>query len=374
MTYQRHSGVSGVTTSPAASGTSTTFTTPASTASTSYWVRASNAAGTADRPPRRSPASAPTSTLVAFWADDSGTAGRAAATADDARATAYDARATADDARATADDARATADDARATADGARAAANDARAAANDARQPPLMPPGGSATSDAHAAADAARAATSDARAAADAARAATSDARAAADAARAAADHAGTAGRDGAKDFFDTATGFRRSRRTDRDDERRGQRDGALCAPAVTPGRVALTSSPVGGATSASFTTPALTATSSYWARVTNSAGSANSASATVTVTAPSAPPPPPLLLAVAPTVTAQPQSQTIGSGRAPRSASRRAARPHSRISGTPAPAARPRRQSAAQTASAYTTPALTSTSSYWVRVSNAA
>lgn len=43
--------------------------------------------------------------------------------------------------------------------------------------------------------------------------------------------------------------------------------------------------STPVGGATSSSFTTPVLTATTSYWARATNTGGSANSNSATVTV-----------------------------------------------------------------------------------------
>lgn len=44
-------------------------------------------------------------------------------------------------------------------------------------------------------------------------------------------------------------------------------------------------TSNPVGGATSSSFTTAALTATTSYWVRATNSEGSADSETATVTV-----------------------------------------------------------------------------------------
>ncbi|MGV3663506.1 MAG: lamin tail domain-containing protein, partial [Prosthecobacter sp.] len=44
-------------------------------------------------------------------------------------------------------------------------------------------------------------------------------------------------------------------------------------------------TTSPVGGATSSSFTTPALTATTSYWARATNTGGFADSNTATVTV-----------------------------------------------------------------------------------------
>jgi hypothetical protein len=46
--------------------------------------------------------------------------------------------------------------------------------------------------------------------------------------------------------------------------------------------------SNPVDGAISSSFTTPALTTTTSYWARATNAAGTADSNSATVTVTPP--------------------------------------------------------------------------------------
>lgn len=49
--------------------------------------------------------------------------------------------------------------------------------------------------------------------------------------------------------------------------------------------------SSPIGGATFSSFTTPSLAATTSYWVRVSNEAGSVNSTTATVSV---SAPPPP--------------------------------------------------------------------------------
>jgi hypothetical protein len=46
-------------------------------------------------------------------------------------------------------------------------------------------------------------------------------------------------------------------------------------------------TTDPVVGATSTSFTTPALITTTSYWARASNAAGTANSNGATVTVTA---------------------------------------------------------------------------------------
>jgi hypothetical protein len=47
-TFQWYTGASGVTTSPVAGETSASFTTPTLTASNSYWVRATNSAGTAD--------------------------------------------------------------------------------------------------------------------------------------------------------------------------------------------------------------------------------------------------------------------------------------------------------------------------------------
>jgi uncharacterized protein YjiK len=50
--------------------------------------------------------------------------------------------------------------------------------------------------------------------------------------------------------------------------------------------GSSGVTTNPVSGATSASFTTPTLTATTSYWARATNTGGTADSNTATVTVT----------------------------------------------------------------------------------------
>lgn len=54
--------------------------------------------------------------------------------------------------------------------------------------------------------------------------------------------------------------------------------------------GASGVTSSPVGGATAANYTTPALTSSRTYWVRVSNTAGFDNSQAATVTVT----PPPP--------------------------------------------------------------------------------
>jgi uncharacterized protein YkwD len=52
-------------------------------------------------------------------------------------------------------------------------------------------------------------------------------------------------------------------------------------------------TASPIAGANAASFTTPALSSAVSYWVRVSNSAGAADSATATITIAA--SPPPPP-------------------------------------------------------------------------------
>ncbi|MBS1819489.1 MAG: S8 family serine peptidase [Acidobacteria bacterium] len=50
-------------------------------------------------------------------------------------------------------------------------------------------------------------------------------------------------------------------------------------------------TRAPIAGATASTYTTPALTASASYWARVSNAQGSADSATATVTVMASAAP-----------------------------------------------------------------------------------
>lgn len=54
--------------------------------------------------------------------------------------------------------------------------------------------------------------------------------------------------------------------------------------------GASGVTSSPVSGAVSATYTTPALTSNRTYWVRASNTSGNANSTAATVTVT----PPPP--------------------------------------------------------------------------------
>jgi predicted extracellular nuclease len=119
----------------------------------------------------------------------------------------------------------------------------------------------------------------------------------------------------------------------------------------------------PVSGATAASFTTPALSATTSYWVRVSNGAGSADSNTATITVNAAATPP----------SITTQPASQTIASGQT--------ATLSVVASGT-APLAYQWYQGSAGNIStpvgtnsaSFTTPALSATTSYWVRVSNSA
>ncbi|MGZ6230845.1 MAG: FG-GAP-like repeat-containing protein, partial [Syntrophales bacterium] len=64
--------------------------------------------------------------------------------------------------------------------------------------------------------------------------------------------------------------------------------------------------SNPISGATSNFYATPPITQTTSYWVRVTNSCGSADSNTATITVTVPCIPP----------SITSQPQSKTIQRG----------------------------------------------------------
>ncbi len=118
-------------------------------------------------------------------------------------------------------------------------------------------------------------------------------------------------------------------------------------------------TSTPVGGNTS-SFTTSALTATTSYWVRVSNSCGHADSATAIVSITC------------TAPSITAQPQSQTIASGQsATLSVTATGTTPlyYQWYQGGSGDTSQP----AGTNASSFTSPALTATTNYWVRVFNA-
>jgi hypothetical protein len=120
-------------------------------------------------------------------------------------------------------------------------------------------------------------------------------------------------------------------------------------------------TSNPVSGATSASFTTPPLNTTTNYWARATNSAGTADTNTATITVNQPAA-------------ITTGPNPVTIDSGAS------------TTLSVTAAGTA-PLTYQWYQGASGVNTtpvgsneatftpnPALTATTDFWVKVTNAA
>ncbi len=118
-------------------------------------------------------------------------------------------------------------------------------------------------------------------------------------------------------------------------------------------------TTNPVSGATSASFTTPALTSNITYWVRATNSAGFANSTAATVSVRIP-------------PAITTQPASVAIVSGTTTLTAAASGTSPtfqwylgNSGDTTNPIPAA---------TSATYTPPAPVATTSYWVKATNAA
>ncbi len=121
--------------------------------------------------------------------------------------------------------------------------------------------------------------------------------------------------------------------------------------------GAAGVTTTPVGG-NSANFTTPSLTTTTSYWVRVSNTFSGANSAAAVITIGA-------------APAIITQPQSQTIASG-ATANLSVGATGTNltyqwylgpSGVTSTPV----------GGNSANFTTPALTTETSYWVRVSNA-
>ena len=121
-------------------------------------------------------------------------------------------------------------------------------------------------------------------------------------------------------------------------------------------------TATPV-GTNAASFTTPALTQTTSYWVRVSNAAGSVDSNIATVTVGSPPSPP----------TITTHPPSTSIAYNSTATlqvAASGQGTLSYQWYQGSAGNTATP----VGTNAASFTTPALTQTTSYWVRVSNAA
>jgi uncharacterized protein YkwD len=154
-------------------------------------------------------------------------------------------------------------------------------------------------------------------------------------------------------------------------------------------------TSAPIEGATARSYTTPGLIATTNYWVRVRDASDSIDSATATIAIApsdpppatpppapqppapeppapTPPAPTPPAPPSGVAPAIGAHPQSQTVTAGHAAMLsvvASGTAPLGYQWYVGpsgatvSPVPGA---------TSATFTTPALTATTTYWVRVSN--
>jgi hypothetical protein len=118
-------------------------------------------------------------------------------------------------------------------------------------------------------------------------------------------------------------------------------------------------TANPIVDATTSSATTPPLAVTTAYWVRVTNLYGTADSTTATISI-------------GVAPSVTTQPESQTIASGQTATMSVAASGTPtlnYQWYAGTSGSTATP---IGGATASVYMTPPLTTTTAYWVRVSN--
>ena len=115
-------------------------------------------------------------------------------------------------------------------------------------------------------------------------------------------------------------------------------------------------TTTPV-GTNSASFTTPALTTATNYWVRVTNTFGTANSNTAAITI-------------GVGPSITTHPASQTIASGAtaALTVQANGAGLSYQWYQGTSGTTTTP----VGTNSASFTTPALTTATNYWVRVSN--
>ena len=116
-------------------------------------------------------------------------------------------------------------------------------------------------------------------------------------------------------------------------------------------------TSNPV-GTNSSSLTTPTLTATTSYWVRVSNPCGHADSATATVWIGC------------TPPSITVQPQSQSIQSGQSAVVSVGASGMPlaFQWYQGSSGDTSNP----VGTNSSSFTTPLLTATTSYWVLVSN--
>jgi DNA-binding beta-propeller fold protein YncE len=122
-------------------------------------------------------------------------------------------------------------------------------------------------------------------------------------------------------------------------------------------------TTNPVQGATGSSFTTPALTATTTYWVRVANFVASQNSTTSTVTVLPP-----------VVPTITTQPLVPAIAIGQGATltvQASGTLPLSYQWFQGTSGDTSTPLQGA---TGSSFTTPPLNTNTNYWVQVTNIA
>jgi uncharacterized protein YkwD len=126
--------------------------------------------------------------------------------------------------------------------------------------------------------------------------------------------------------------------------------------------GQTGETAAPVAGANAASYTTPALAETTQYWVRVSSSGGAADSTTATVAVDA------------VAPSIIEPPENDTIAPGETAylfvevtgsQPLTYQWFRGNPGSTSDPVPGA---------TGSGFTTPPLTETTRFWVRVSNPA
>lgn len=138
-----------------------------------------------------------------------------------------------------------------------------------------------------------------------------------------------------------------------------------AVTATGTTPkyqwyrGATGVTTSPVSGATARTYTTPALTSSTSYWVKVSNTCSTKNSAAAAVNV------------CTVRPSIVTAPLSQTIAKGTsATLSVTASGVGPFVYEWYQGAVGDTTRRVGSAQT---YRTPLLTVSTSYWVRVRNA-
>jgi uncharacterized protein YkwD len=130
----------------------------------------------------------------------------------------------------------------------------------------------------------------------------------------------------------------------------------------------------PIGGATAAAYTTPALATTVSYWVRVADATGTADSTTATVSVSAISGGAPQPVDPDSAPSITTQPEDRSVAPGESATLsvvASGTSPLTYQWFIGSSGTLDSPINGA---TSDAYTTPALSSTSTFWVRASNSA